>query len=102
MAGVGWLLHKHCFPSSSDATSSSGHFGVPCLSSLTSRTFHIFLSLFFFPFLLATLGLRGCTRAFSSCGEWGLLSSYGVGASHCGGFSWPPGTQAAVVVNTRA
>ena len=24
---------------------------------------------------------------FSSCGEWGLLSSYGVQASHCNGFS---------------
>jgi len=22
---------------------------------------------------LASLGLYGCTRAFSSCGEWGLL-----------------------------
>ena len=29
-------------------------------------------SVFFF-FFLATLGLHCCTRAFSSCGEWGLL-----------------------------
>ena len=31
---------------------------------------------FFFKFIylfLAALGLRCCTRAFSSCGEWGLL-----------------------------
>ena len=26
-------------------------------------------------------------RAFSSCGKWGLLSSCGAWASHCGGFS---------------
>ena len=28
---------------------------------------------FLFFFFLAALGLRCCTRAFSSCGEWGLL-----------------------------
>ena len=28
-----------------------------------------------------------CTRAFSSCGEWELLSSCGAGASCCHGFS---------------
>ena len=32
----------------------------------------------FFFFFLAALGLRGCLRAFSSCGKW---------ASHCGDFS---------------
>ena len=26
-------------------------------------------------------------RLFSSCGEWGLLSSYGMQVSHCRGFS---------------
>ena len=26
-------------------------------------------------------------RLFSRCGEWGLLSTWGVQASHCGGFS---------------
>ena len=25
---------------------------------------------------------------FSSCGEWGLLSSCGAGTSHCSGFSY--------------
>ena len=36
---------------------------------------------------------RGCAgpalqrRAFSSCGEWGLLSRCGARVSHCGGFS---------------
>ena len=33
------------------------------------------------------LGLRGCTGAFFSCGKQGLLSSCGLPASHCGGFS---------------
>ena len=28
-----------------------------------------------------------CTQAFSSCSEWGLLSSCNALASHCGGFS---------------
>ena len=36
---------------------------------------------------LAVLGLRCCMLAFPSCGEWGLLSSCGVQASHYGGFS---------------
>ena len=27
----------------------------------------------FFSFFLAVLGLHCCSRAFSSCGEWGLL-----------------------------
>ena len=36
------------------------------------RTFYLF-PLFFFFFFLAALGLRGCVRSFSSCGERGLL-----------------------------
>ena len=36
---------------------------------------------------LAVLGLHWCTRAFSSCGEWGLLSDGTARASHFGGFS---------------
>ena len=36
-------------------------------------------------------GLCCCVRAFSSCGERGLLSSYNAQTSHCGGFScWLP------------
>ena len=34
------------------------------------------------------LGLCCCTWAFSSCGKVGLLSSWGVWASHWGGFSY--------------
>ena len=40
------------------------------------------------------LRLHYCTQALSSCGEWGLLSSSGAWASHCGGLfcycSWTP------------
>ena len=40
-----------------------------------------------FFFFLAVLGFCCCPQAFCSCGECGLLSSRGVQASHCGGFS---------------
>ena len=49
--------------------------------------------LFKFYLFLAMLVLHYCTWAFSSCREWGLLSSFSVWASHCSGFScrgaWP-------------
>ena len=58
--------------------------------------FFNFIYLFLF---LAALGLRCCVRAFSSCGERGLLF-VAVGA-HCGGFSYcgakDLGAQASVV-----
>ena len=38
-------------------------------------------------FYLAGLGLCCCARAFSSCGEQGLLSVWGARASHSGDFS---------------
>ena len=42
---------------------------------------------FFNPFIfLVALGLHCCMQSFSSCGEWGLLSSNGAWASRCGGF----------------
>ena len=41
----------------------------------------------FYYLFLATLGLHGYTRAFSSCSEQGLLSSCGGRASRCSGFS---------------
>ena len=44
------------------------------------------MSIFFF--LLDALGLPCCTRAFSKCGQWGLLSRCcNTQASHCSGFS---------------
>ena len=36
---------------------------------------------------LTTLGLHCFERVFSSCGKWGLLSSCGPWAFHCGGLS---------------
>ena len=48
-------------------------------------TFLNFLKKFIYLFL-ATLGLRCCVRAFSSCGEWGLLFTV-VCRLLCGGFS---------------
>ena len=49
----------------------------------TKRTVAIEVVLFF----LAALGLRCCWWTFSNWGTWGLLSTCGVRASHCGGFS---------------
>ena len=50
---------------------------------------------------LVVLGLHCYAWAFSSCGEWGLLSSCVARASHCGGFfccrAWAPGTWASVL-----
>ena len=50
---------------------------------------------------MAVLGLHCCTRAFSSCGEWGLLFIVVcrlliVVASRCG--AWDLGAQASVGV----
>jgi len=47
--------------------------------------------LFFFQFDLFIFGYAGPSlllRLFSSWGEQGLLWSFGVQASHCGGFSY--------------
>ena len=49
--------------------------------------FNTDLNFSFFKKFLAALGLCCCVQAFSSFGELGLLSSCGVGASHCSGFS---------------
>ena len=35
------------------------------------KTFFFFINLFFIYLFLSALGLRCCTRAFSSCGKWG-------------------------------
>ena len=39
---------------------------------LDSNFFFITLFIFIYLFILAALGLRCCSGAFSSCGEWGL------------------------------
>ena len=42
---------------------------------------------FFFNLFSAVLGLGCCTRTFSSCSKWGLLSGCSAQAPHCAGFS---------------
>ena len=64
------------------------------------HTTNLFIYLFIYLFM-AALGLHCCMRAFSSCGERGLLFCCGAGASHCHGFSCgaqPLGARASVVV----
>ena len=51
---------------------------VNTLRDVVSGGFHsfgqiLFLKIYFIYLFLAALGLHCCTRAFSSCGEWGLL-----------------------------
>ena len=71
----------------------------PIPSPLTvERLLVLFMYLF-----LAALGLRCCARAFSSCGELGLLFvAVRRLPIHCGGFfccgAWALGTRASVVV----
>ena len=52
-------------------------------------------------FILVALGLCCCIHAFSSYSEWELLSSSGMWASRCSGFSccgaWALGMWASVV-----
>ena len=45
---------------------------APSPKTLKALENNFFLNLFVYLFL-AVLGLRCCTWAFSSCGEWGLL-----------------------------
>ena len=66
----------------------------PCINATFLELLEFFLSFLniyfinlFIHLFLAVLGLHCCAWAFSSCKDWGLFSSCGVGASHCGGFS---------------
>ena len=57
--------------------------------SLWIYRFNFFFYIYiYFPPTPAALGLRCCPWAFSSCGEWGLLSSCSARASDRGGFTW--------------
>ena len=63
--------------------------------------YFLFFKIIFIYLFLAALGLRCCVRAFSSCGERGLLFVAVRGlliavASRCG--AWALGTWASVVV----
>ena len=47
-----------------------------------------FKKIYLFIYLFsAALVLHCCDQAFSSCGKWGLLSSFGIQVSHGGDFS---------------
>ena len=63
------------------------------------------LESFFFPSVFGRVGSLLLRGLFSSCGELVLLSSCGVQASHCSGFSccgaWVLGAQTSVVVGPR-
>ena len=74
---------------------------APVDISYMSNTFCTFLTIFFKLIYLATLGLHCCARAFSSCGEQGLLFVVVCGLliavfSCCG--AWALGMRASVVV----
>ena len=53
-------------------------------SSSPNRVFCFVLIIYLF---MTALGLRCCTRAFSKCGQRGLLYSCSILASHCSGFA---------------
>ena len=64
--------------------------------------YFLFKNLYFYLFIFGCTGsLLLLFWAFSSCGEQGLLSSWGALASHCSGFSccrtWALGMQASVL-----
>ena len=61
-------------------------FWLGCLTcSFLNFIYCLFLFIYF---ILAALGLHGCTQAFSSGGKQGVLSGFGAQAPHCGGFSF--------------
>ena len=47
-----------------------------------------FLKILFTCLFLSVLGLHCCALTFSSCGQWGLLTSCSIRASHCSAFSY--------------
>ena len=58
------------------------HINPPVLIFFSSLCIYVYI------LFLAALSLHCCAvKAFSSCGERGLLSSWDARASHCGGFS---------------
>ena len=64
---------------------------IPALNS--SSPAFLFIKNFIHLFIFVRVGSLLYEGFFSSCGEWGLLSSCGARAAHCGGFSscraWP-------------
>ena len=62
------------------------HQGSDCMRALY-KFFKVYLLCLCIYFFLAVLDHHCCARAFSSCGDRGLLSSGGAWASHCSSFS---------------
>ena len=50
-----------------------------------NKCIYLFFKNLLIHLFVAVLGLHCCAEAFSSCSEQGLLSSFGVGTSHCCG-----------------
>ena len=103
----GLIPHNHCghvisLISSGFILTTFGRIIIKTVTRITGSAESGFSCLFFF-FLLFRFGCAGSSLlpVFSSCGEWGLLCSCGVQASHCSGFSccrvWVLGTQTSVI-----
>ena len=60
---------------------------IICHICVITSAYIRFLKNLFIHLLLAVLGLCCCAQAFSSCSKGELLSGFGVGTSHCYGFS---------------
>ena len=90
--------HTHLTISSFWTCRAAGDLNQLIRDGHTQPLYSLIVTFFFF---LAALGLPCCMRAFSSCGEQGLLCC-GAWASHCGDFSCcgarALGTRASVVV----
>ena len=59
----------------------------PTQRGLNTKVIYFYYLKKFYLLIFGYAGSSLLRKLFSSCGEWGLLSSCGVWASHCGGFS---------------
>ena len=79
--------------------------GSQTVMSQVSSVLFVFLITLFFVFFLGCVRSLFLWRFFSSCGKWDLLSSCGVQAAHCDGFSchraWALGNMGSVVAAPR-
>ena len=62
-------------------------YGVDYGGAVSYCTIFLKILLCMYLFIFGYTGSLMLLGLFSSCGEWGLLSSCSVRASHCGGFS---------------
>ena len=86
-----FVMWKRRYVLSSRGMSFAVKFHINCYSQVLPFPLVIHIKKKFIYLFLAVLGLclglRCCSWAFSRCSDPGLLSSCGVQASHCGGFS---------------